>query len=76
MDSPKLPKKQYSDYVKYTAMATQMIAIMVIGVLGGRKLDSWLELKYPIFTLILTLLSVFFALYFSLRDFVGKKKKK
>lgn len=76
MESQKPPKKQYSDYVKYTAMATQMIAIMVIGVLGGRKLDSWLQLKYPIFTLVLTLLSVFCALYFSLRDFIGKNKKK
>jgi len=53
-----------------------MIAIMVMGVLGGRKLDQWLELKYPIFTLVLTLLSVFFAIYFAVKDFLGKGKKK
>ena len=73
---PKLPKRQFDSYIKYSALATQMIAIMVMGVLGGRKLDQWLELKYPIFTLVLTLLSVFFAIYFAVKDFLGKGKKK
>ena len=73
--SPKLPKKQFNSYVKYSALATQMIAIMVLGVLGGKKLDQLLELKYPVFTLVLTLLSVFFAIYFAIRDFIGKKGK-
>lgn len=56
-------------------MASQMIIIMVIGVLGGRKLDAWLELKYPIFTLALTLLSVFFAIWLPIRDLLRKDNK-
>ncbi|MBK6835882.1 MAG: AtpZ/AtpI family protein [Bacteroidetes bacterium] len=55
-------------------MAFQMGAIITIGVFGGKKLDSWLELKTPIFTLILSLVSVTAAIYVSIKDFLKPKK--
>lgn len=51
-------------------MAAQMAAIIVGGVLGGIQLDKWLNWGFPVFTLVLTLLSVFLAIYYFIRDFI------
>jgi predicted MFS family arabinose efflux permease len=67
-----LPKKQPNDYAKYSGMAVQMVAIIVGGVLGGIQLDKWLALKFPAFTLFLTLFSVFLAIYYFIKDVIKK----
>ncbi len=66
------PKKPLNGYAKYSGMAIQMAAIIVGGVLGGIQLDKWLALKFPIFTLVLTLLSVFLAIYYFIKDVIKK----
>jgi F0F1-type ATP synthase assembly protein I len=71
-ENQNLPKKQPNDYVKYSGMAIQMAAIIVGGVLLGIKLDKWLALKFPVFTLVLTLLSVFLAMYYFIKDIIKK----
>jgi hypothetical protein len=53
-------------------MGLQMGAIITGGVLGGIQLDKWLQLKFPIFTLVLTLLSVFLAMYYFIKDILKK----
>lgn len=75
MENPQKPnaKKQLNDYARYSGMAVQMIAIILLGVWGGIKLDQVLSLKFPAFTLTLTLLSVFLAMFFAMRDFLKKK---
>jgi hypothetical protein len=40
--------------------------------LGGIQLDKWVGLKFPLFTLVLTLLSVFFAMYYFIKDVIKK----
>ena len=67
-----LPKKPLNNYAKYSGMAIQMAAIIVGGVLGGVELDKYLKLSFPIFTLVLTLLSVFLAIYYFIRDILKK----
>lgn len=49
-----------------------MIAIILLGVFGGKKLDEYMELKFPVFTLVLTLVSVFLAIYFVIKDLMKK----
>jgi hypothetical protein len=49
-----------------------MIFIILASVLGGIKLDEWLSLKFPVFTLILTLAGVGLALYSVIREFTRK----
>ena len=51
-----------------------MGAIIAVGVLGGKKLDEWLGLETPIFTLVLSLVSVAGAIYISIKDFLKPKK--
>jgi len=68
-------KKAHSDFAKYSAIGFQMIAIMVIGVLGGMKLDKWITgIEFPVFTIVLTISSVVFATYYAIKDFLKPQK--
>ena len=51
------------NYVQYTGMALEMGLLIFVGAWLGRKLDQWLALEKPIFTLILTLLFTVGAIY-------------
>jgi F0F1-type ATP synthase assembly protein I len=66
-------KSQSSDGGRYTSIAIQMIAIILIGVFGGHYLDKYLELKFPVFTVVLSFASVIFAIYFVVKDLIKKK---
>lgn len=68
-------KESLQGYAKYSNMAIQMFAIIGIGVFGGYKLDGWLNLKFPVFTVILSVLAVFGAIYLSVKDLLKVKKK-
>lgn len=71
---PQLPKKQLNGYAKYSIMGFQMAAIILLGIFGGMKLDEVLGLKkFPVFTLLFSLLSVFAAIYFVIKDLLKKK---
>jgi hypothetical protein len=59
--------------MKYATMGTQMLVIIGLGVFGGYKIDKWLDLKIPVFTLVLSLLAVAGGIYLSIKDFIGKK---
>jgi F0F1-type ATP synthase assembly protein I len=72
--NPEKTAKSLSEYAKYSNLAFQMIAIILVGVFGGMKLDKWLKPSFPVFTVVLSFLSVIFALYYVLKDFIRKKK--
>ncbi|HCI55240.1 MAG TPA: AtpZ/AtpI family protein [Bacteroidales bacterium] len=59
-------------YVKYSGLAFQMLAIILISVWGGTKLDKLFLLETPIFTIILSLLGVAAAIYTAVKDFIKK----
>ncbi len=65
--------KSLSNYGKYSSLAFQMIAIILIGVIGGIKLDYWLKLKFPVFTVILSLAGTVLAIYYGIKDFLRTK---
>ena len=74
LKNPEKTAKSVSDYAKYSSLAFQMVAIILVGVIGGMKLDHWLKPKFPVFTVVLSFLAVILALYFSLKDFIRLKK--
>ncbi|MBW6459428.1 MAG: AtpZ/AtpI family protein [Bacteroidales bacterium] len=53
-----------------------MLIIILLGVFGGIKLDQWLNMKIPVFTVVLSLLSVILAIYSVTRDLVKSDKSK
>jgi F0F1-type ATP synthase assembly protein I len=61
------PKKQIDNFVRYSSMAFEMVAIMGAGVWLGIKIDQWLDLGFPAFTLGLMILSVIGAIYHAIR---------
>ncbi len=55
-------------YAKYSALAFQMIAMILLGAFGGKALDSWLEWDFPVFTVVLTILSAIGAIFYGMRE--------
>lgn len=69
------PKKRpFDNYLKYSNIAFQLVAAILIGVFGGIKLDEWLGTDSA-FTIILSLLGVFAGLYLVLKEFLKPPKK-
>ncbi len=65
-------KRLLNNYARYSGIAFQMLAIIVIGVFAGFKLDQWIHSK-PVFTIILSILSVILAIYSVTKDLLRKK---
>ncbi len=62
-------REQGRSWMKYSGMAVQMIATILVFVFGGVYLDEWLGTD-PWGTVVLSLLGVFAGLYVSLKDFL------
>jgi len=71
--NPEKTAKSLSNYAKYSNMAFQMIAIILIGVFGGIKLDQWLKLDFPVFTVVLSLLATGLSVYYGIKDLLRMK---
>jgi ATP synthase protein I len=59
-------------YAKYSGIAFQMIAIILLGAWGGKKLDTLLLMQKPVFTIILVILSTVFAIIHLFRSIQKK----
>jgi hypothetical protein len=56
-------------------MAFQMLFMIGLGVFGGIKLDHWLHTKFPLFTVLLSLVAVVSAVYYFVKDLTHISKK-
>lgn len=65
--------KGLKDFARYSGMAFQMGAVIFIGVWGGTRLDKLLQFEKPVFTIILSLIGVFGAIYLVIKDFIRLK---
>jgi F0F1-type ATP synthase assembly protein I len=75
---PSLEKKKKSldSYARFSSIAFQMLAIILVGVFGGIKLDEWLKLSVPVFTIVLSILAVIASIYSVTRDLMRPRKGK
>jgi F0F1-type ATP synthase assembly protein I len=62
--------KGLKDFARYSGIAFQMFAIILITVWGGMKLDKLAGNQTPVFTIILSLMGVFAAIYTVVKDFI------
>ncbi len=67
-------KKSFDSYVKYSSIAIQMGVIIALGIIGGTYLDKWLSWKFPVCTVVLSLLSVAASIYVAIKDLLKKQK--
>jgi len=63
------------NYARYSSLAFQMVFIILVGIWIGRRLDQWLALSIPVFTILFSFLSVAAAIYHSIKDFINSSKK-
>lgn len=76
--NPNTKKNQPNDddkksYAKYFGMVFQMGAVIALGVWAGVKLDEYFKNETPVYTIILSLVSVSAAIYLALKDFIKKE---
>jgi F0F1-type ATP synthase assembly protein I len=62
--------KGVNDFARYTGLAFQMLGIILVTVWGGTKLDTLTGWQTPVFTIVLSLLGVFAAIYTAIKDFI------
>jgi F0F1-type ATP synthase assembly protein I len=62
--------KGLNDFGRYSGLAFQMIAIILITTWGGIQLDKLFKFHTPVFTIVLSLLGVFAAIYTAIKDFI------
>jgi hypothetical protein len=72
MEPSEKKKKALNSYARYSSVGFQMLLIILGGVFGGRALDHWLDLQFPVFTLVLTILAVVLSIYFVIKDLLRK----
>ena len=65
---PNSKKKQFDNYLRYSFIGFQMVAIVLIGIGIGYFIDEKLNTEKPYASLISTLLFVFFAMYSAVKD--------
>lgn len=61
-------KKPPNSILRYSGMATQMMAIIVLGALAGMWLDGHFNTSTPYFTGGLTILAVIVSMYVAVKD--------
>jgi hypothetical protein len=66
-------KKLPDDYIRWSGLAFKMMATILAGFWGGRKLDQWIKPRFPIFTLSLGL-GAFALSFYSLIKEVTRNK--
>ncbi|MDD4193565.1 MAG: AtpZ/AtpI family protein [Mangrovibacterium sp.] len=66
------PKKKIDLFIRYSSLAFEMMIIMAAGVFAGYKIDHWLHLSFPAFTLGLMILSVIGAVFYAISNFIRK----
>ncbi len=72
MKKRKTPK-DFNQFIQYSSLAFEMIVIMGLGVFAGIKIDDWLNLNFPVFTLVLMILAFIGAIYHAIKNFIKKK---
>lgn len=70
-----LKNKNINKYARYSGLAFEMLGIIVFGVFVGHKLDQKRQAEFPLFTVILSLLAVFAALYLVIKDVIKNGTK-
>lgn len=72
---PKTDKEKrptLESYARYSGLAFQMFAIIGLGIFGGYKLDQWLKTGFPVFTVLMSIISVAAAIYTAVKDLLKK----
>ena len=65
-------KRQLREAARYSGLAFQMIAVILLVLFAGMQADKYLENDFPGFTVFGAFLGVILSLYIALKDFFKK----
>ncbi len=74
--SPKQPnnsKNKFDNFVRYSSLGFEMMAIIGGFTFLGYKIDQWTENEFKGFTLVLAIFSVIVAIVYGTRSLLKKK---
>lgn len=63
------PTGKNSNMMRYMGLGTQMMALMLVAVWGGIKLDKLLGMKFPLFLISFPLVALFISLWQLIKEF-------
>lgn len=66
-------KKDSDTFLKYSSLAFEMAAMLLLPILGGRWADSQTGTRIPWFTLLGAVIGISAAIYYAIKDFIRKK---
>jgi len=66
-------KNKFDNFIQYSSLGFEMMAIIGAGTFGGYKIDQWMKNEFKGFTLGLMILSVIMAIFYSTRNLLRKK---
>ena len=65
-------KKALNSYATISSLILQLVALIVLGGWGGKELDRWLHLSFPLFTLLFILVTACLGFYYLVRTMLKK----
>ena len=65
-------QKQTKEYLKYSGLGFQMIAVLLLALWAGQALDEKMEMKNPIWTVVFLLVGLFGSLYLVIKGVTKK----
>lgn len=71
-DNLESKKQSLNAYARFSGLILQMAAMVLLGAWGGKELDKFFVNNFPLFTVLLTLLMAFAALWLLFRTVLKK----
>ena len=66
-------KNKVDNFIRYSSLGFEMMAIIGAGTFGGYKIDQWMKNEFKGFTLGLMIFSVVLAIIYGTRNLLKKK---
>ena len=66
-------KNKIDNFIRYSSLGFEMMAIIGAGTFGGYKIDQWMKNEFKGFTLGLMIFSVVLAIIYGTRNLLKKK---
>lgn len=75
MDKPQKRSKPSGSLMRFAGWGMQLFVMLALGVYGGHQADKWLDLSFPLATLLFPLLILAVMIIQLVRDTSNRKPK-
>lgn len=66
------PKKKFDNFIRYSSLGFEMMAIIAVFTIAGYKIDQWMNNDFKAFTFGLMILSVIVAIIYGTKNLLKK----